>query len=215
MRFLVLSMLALAAWLCAPHPARAQINECIGAHGERVYTDQPCAAGASVAANSGSAQSGDDADLGYLNTSCPGSPQALRERVASAFDNDDPNVLAGVLVWSGVDHGTASSRMRQFKRWLKQPLVGVNFSGAAAPPLQADAGDKADEAASNDQAFSYAPPTDDAGMGYPQPGDADYAPRRPQGLTVLTQPRGGDGYGAPSARNFGMTERGNCWWLTF
>lgn len=217
MRTLFFLLFMLALLIGVPHIAHAQINACIGAHGERVYTDQPCG-GSSVPASGVNANAVDESGsvTDYLNASCPGSPQALRERVISAFDRDDPNVLAGVLLWGGVDHDTASSRMRSFKHWLSQPLVGVNFSGGpASPPPAQTYNDGFGDGDSSAQNFSYAPPPDDASMSTPQPGDYDYAPPRPEGLTVLTQPRGGDGYGAPSSRSFGMTERGNCWWLTF
>ncbi|MEO6966995.1 MAG: hypothetical protein ABI132_00835 [Rhodanobacteraceae bacterium] len=212
MRASALIIFALFALASVPRVARAQINACIGAHGERVYTDQPCAGSAESSAVSRDSDSG--GGTGYLNATCPASPEELRDRVAGAFASDDPNILSGLLLWGGVDHQTASARMRDFKRWLQRPLVGVTISGASAsPPPSRPSGDPFDEDGS---AFNDALPSD-ARAGDPQPGDADYAPRHPDSLTVLTQSRGGnlDGDGAPGARRFGVVARGGCWWLTF
>lgn len=211
MRIFALIIFALFALLCVPRVAHAQVNVCIGAGGERVYTDQPCASAVVPSAVSRDTDSGGGS--GYLNASCPASPEELRNRIAGAFGSDDPNILSGLLLWGGVDHQTASARMRDFKRWLQRPLVGVTISGASAPPPLRPPDDPFDE---NDSAFHDALPSD-AGSGDPQPGDADYAPRHPNGLTVLTQTHGGnlDDDSGPNARRFGMVDKGGCWWLTF
>ncbi|HET6911715.1 MAG TPA: DUF4124 domain-containing protein [Rhodanobacteraceae bacterium] len=170
--------------LCLAHAAQAQIHRCIGAQGEPVFTDQPCgAAELAVAAASGSL--GHDGQPDATNTAspsggtriaatCPRSPQQVRDRIAVAFNDNNPNALAGLFDWRGFSHASADARLKDFSRWLKQPLVGVQFSGA-----------------------------DPSGA---QPGDADYTPSDPSGLTVLTQ---------SGARSFGMAEKGGCWWLMF
>lgn len=199
------------ALVCIPRIGHAQVNACLGAHGERVYTDQPCAGAAPPGSG---ARSGDAVgNAGYPDATCPASPEALRARIADAFGSDDPNILSGLLLWRGIDHQTANARMRDFKSWLKRPLLGVSISGASAPPPPASS---ADPFGDKDPTFADALPGD-AGAGDPQPGDPDYAPRHPNGLTVLTQIRGGnfDGNATPSARRFGMVARGGCWWLTF
>ncbi len=210
MRILVLIVFTLFALACMPRATHAQVNACLGAHGERVYTDQPCIGAAVPSAVSRDTDSSGGSD--YLNATCSASPEELRNRIAGAFGSDDPNILSGLLLWSGVDHQTASARMRDFKRWLQRPLVGVNFSGASAPPTTAPDNPFDD----GDPAFDDPLPSD-ASSGDPQPGDADYAPRHPNGLTVLTQTRGGnlDDDSGPSARRFGMVDKGGCWWLTF
>lgn len=210
MRTLALIVFVLFALACVPRAAHAQVNACLGAHGERVYTDQPCIGAVVPSAVSRDTDSGSDS--GYLNATCPASPEELRNRIAGAFGSDDPNVLSGLLLWSGVDHQTASARMRDFKRWLQRPLVGVNFSGISTSPATSPD----DPFGDNNHAF-HDPLPRDASSGDPQPGDADYAPRHPNGLTVLTQTRGGnfDDDSGPNTRRFGIVDRGGCWWLTF
>ena len=222
MRIFFLLALILCSIPCAARAA--QVNACIGAHGERVYTDQPCGAQETSLAPGESANGVASADYGGAARNargiqgagtvaeCPRSPQSLRDRVAGAFSSDDPNALSGVLLWRGVSRAEAEARMRGFKRWLQSPLVGVDFSGsAAAPPASASSG--GDPARQG----SVAAPSGDGIADAAQPGDAAGAPQRPDALTVLTQPRGGaaDDSAAPDARSFGMVDQGGCWWLTF
>lgn len=177
--------------LCFTHGAKAQIHRCIGAQGEPVFTDQPCGSGElSADAASGSLARTDPANATStapassgtrIAATCPRSPQQVRDRISVAFNDDDPNALAGLFDWRGFSHQSADARLKDFSRWLKHPLVGVQFSGAADP----------------------------SGA---QPGDADYTPSDPSGLTVLTQMPGEP---APETRSFGMVERGGCWWLSF
>ena len=193
MRIPFLLALAMFAMLCFAHPAHAQVHRCIGAGGEPVFTDQPCgtqepslgvsesANGIAPAATGGASGNADGAQSAGTNAACPRSPQALRDRIALAFNSDDPNALAGLIDWSGYGRNGANARLREFRNWLKQPLAGIEFSG----------------------------PPDPSGA---QPDDADYAAPQPTGITVSTQPRGGD---APSSRSFGVTQRGGCWWLSF
>lgn len=191
MRIVLLGLILLAIF-CVPQSAHAQVHRCVGADGEPVFTDQPCATqepslGAIDSANGVVSTSSSDAVLNgeriqsLSATSCPHSPQALRDRIALAFNSDDPNTLAGLIDWRGYDRSSANARLREFKRWLQQPLAGIQFNG----------------------------PPDPSGA---QPGDADYAPPAPSGLTVSTQPHGDE---VPSSRSFGVMQRGGCWWLSF
>lgn len=186
-----LLLVLIASPLCFARGAHAQIHHCIGAQGEPVFTDQPCgSAELSVNVQSDRLDGGDptnatgavpDDDGARIAATCPRSPQQIRERIAIAFNDDNPNALAGLFDWRGFSHQSADTQLKAFSRWLKRPLIGVEFSGAADP----------------------------SGA---QPGDADYTPSDPSGLTVLTQMSGEP---APETRSFGMVERGGCWWLSF
>jgi hypothetical protein len=189
MRVLLLLVLA-APLLCLARGAHAQIHRCIGAQGEPVFTDQPCgSAELSVDVSSGKLGSNDQVGTiapanrsgSRIAATCPRSPQQVRDRISVAFNDDNPNALAGLFDWRGFSHAGADARLKDFSRWLQHPLVGVQFSGAPDP----------------------------SGA---QPGDADYTPSQPSGLTVLTQ---ASGEAAPEARSFGMVEKGGCWWLSF
>ncbi len=193
MRFIPLLGLVLLAIFCAMHSADAQVHRCIGSSGEPVFTDQPCgtqepsigvadsANGIAAADAGGVVRDTNGVQSAGTNAACPRSPQALRERIAVAFNGDDPNALAGLIDWRGYDRHGANARMREFERWLKQPLIGVEFNG----------------------------PPDPSGA---LPDDADYTAPDPWGVTVLTQPRGED---FTQSRNFGVMQRGGCWWLSF
>lgn len=178
--------------LCLARGARAQIHRCAGARGEPVYTDQPCgSAELAVSVPSGELDGNDDSDTGNVTAGsgsgapiaaiCPHSPQQVRDRISIAFNDDNPNALAGLFDWRGFSHKAADARLKEFGRWLKHPLIDVEFSGAVDP----------------------------SGA---QPGDADYSPADPSGLTVLTQSPSST---APEARSFAMMEKGGCWWLSF
>ena len=190
MRALLLLVL-LVPLLCLSRGAHAQIHRCTGAQGEPVFTDQPCGA-AQLAVNlSGGKLGGSDqsdtvdtaVDPGGtpIAATCPHSPQQVRDRISIAFNDDNPNALAGLFDWRGFSHHAADARLKEFGRWLKHPLVDVEFFGAA----------------------------DSSGA---QPGDADYSPDNPSGLTVLTQSQGDS---SPHTRSFAMMQRGGCWWLSF
>lgn len=189
---LLLCLMVLPLLLCVARNAHAQIHRCIGAQGEPVFTDQPCGSSElsmDIASDTLDQNQDQEFTVGHATetgpvrfaAACPRSPQQVRDRVAVAFNDDNSNALAGLFDWRGYSHTGANAKLREFSRWLKQPLVGVEFAGALDP----------------------------SGA---QPGDADYMPVNPSGLTVLTQPRG---VSAADVRSFGLMQRGGCWWLNF
>ena len=121
----ILCLLAFAA--CAPL-AHAQIYRCIGAHGEPVFSGQPC--GNPAPASSNAAATGN----AYVDV-CAASPQALRQAIGEAFTTHDVNRLAGLILWHGMDQASARSTLRSLAEWLKQPLTGVAIAPAAGPPF--------------------------------------------------------------------------------
>lgn len=142
MRALVL-LVVMIPLLCIARGAQAQIHRCLGARGEPVFTDQPCGSaelGVNVSSGTlaGSEQTGTAdaaANSGGIRiaATCPHSPQEVRDRINIAFNDDNPNALAGLFDWRGFSHRSADARLRDLSRWLKQPLAGVQFSGAADP----------------------------------------------------------------------------------
>jgi hypothetical protein len=121
----ILCLLAFAA--CAPL-AHAQIYRCVGAHGEPVFSGQPC--GNPAPASSNAAATGN----AYVDV-CAASPQALRQAIGEAFTTHDVNRLAGLILWRGMDQASARSTLRSLAEWLKQPLTGVAIARAAGPPF--------------------------------------------------------------------------------
>ena len=114
---------------CAPL-AHAQIHRCIGAHGEPVFSGQPC--GNPAPASSNMAATGN-----AFGDVCAASPQALRQAIGDAFTTRDVNRLAGLILWRGMDQASARSTLRSLAEWLKQPLTGIAMASAAGPPFAA------------------------------------------------------------------------------
>lgn len=187
MRCLLLTCLCLLALLAIAPLARAQagVFHCIGAHGEPVYSGQPCG---NPAAPPGA--SGADAQPGGFGGVCASSPEALRQAIAGAFANRDVNRLAGLILWRGVGRDAARATLQSLAEWLRQPLTGIASAYAAGPP-RADVETMPPTAAGANAALPAA------------------APQVPSGFAVSTG--GPDG----STRDFGVTQAGACWWLTF
>jgi hypothetical protein len=177
----LLCLIALLA--CAPL-VHAQVYHCIGAHGEPVFSGEPCATPAPSASSAASAVNG-------FGAVCADSPEALRQALANAFTTHDVNRLAGMILWRGMDQASARSTLQSLAGWLQQPLTGIAIAYPTGPPF-ADTGPA--------PAASSANPADGAGVAS-QPA--------PSGFEVTTG--GADG----GDRDFGVTEFGGCWWLTF
>jgi hypothetical protein len=180
----IVCLVALAACATLAHAqAGTHVYRCVGAHGEPVFSGQPCGTPApppgSPAALGGS---------GFGDV-CAGSPQALRQAIGKAFETNDINRLAGLILWRGMDQASARATLRALAAWLKQPLAGIAIAYAAGPP------------------FADTDPWPAASAGAPAPGTSVASP--PSGFEISTG--GGDG----STRDFGVTEFGGCWWLTF
>jgi hypothetical protein len=183
----LLCLLALLA--CAPfaHAQRAQpVYRCIGPHGEPVFSGQPCGTPAPAPGTSAPVQG---AGSGAV---CAASPEALRQAIAGAFATRDVNQLAGLILWRGMDQGSARATLRSLATWLKQPLTGIASTRAAGPPfVGTDPG-----------------PPPAASTGEPASASSAVA-SPPTGFDVSTG--GVDG----ATRDFGLVESGGCWWLTF
>jgi Domain of unknown function (DUF4124) len=175
-----LCLLVLAA--CAPL-AHAQVYRCIGAHGEPVFSGEPCATPASSGTNAASPGNG-------FGATCAVSPGALKQELANAFATHDVNRLAGLILWRDMDQASARTALRALTAWLKQPLTGIAMGYATGPP------------------FVEAGPSPAASAGDPASGSS-VATQPPTGFDISTG--GVDG----STRDFGVTETGGCWWLTF
>lgn len=120
-----LCLLALAA--CAPL-ASAQIYHCVGAHGEPVYSGQPCGTPAQSATVAPGARNG-------LGGVCAKSPQALQQAITNAFAGHDVNQLAGLILWRGMDQASARATLHSLSEWLKQPLIGITVVYPTGPPF--------------------------------------------------------------------------------
>ena len=183
----LLCLLALFACASLAHAQHAQpVYRCIGVHGEPVFSGQPCGTPAPAPGTSASVQG-----AGF-SAVCAASPEALRQAIAGAFAARDVNQLAGLILWRGMDQGSARTTLRSLAAWLKQPLTGVAFTRAADPPFA--------------DTHSGPPPVTTSGE---PAGTSSVAASPPTGFDVSTG--GVDG----TTRDFGLVESGGCWWLTF
>lgn len=175
----------MALLACAPL-AHAQVYRCIGAHGEPVYSGQPCdgtPVGAQRDAAAGQAR--------IFGNVCPATPEALRRAINDAFQDHDVNLMAGLILWRGVSQGSARATLRSLADWLDQPLAGIASVFAIVPPSTG---------------YGPEPPYS---AGAPAAVATSAPPPVPIGFQVSTG--GGNG----GTRDFGITESGGCWWLTF
>jgi hypothetical protein len=183
----LLCLLALFASAPLAHAQAAQpVYRCIGAHGEPVFSGQPC--GTPVPAPGADASMPDNGSSAV----CAGSPEALRQAVAGAFATRDVNQFAGLVLWRGMDQGSARATLRSLAEWLKQPLTGIAIARAAGPPLANAPLDSQPVTTSGQPA-----------------GASSVAEPAPTGFDISTG--GADG----ATRDFGLVESGGCWWLTF
>ena len=132
-------------------PARAQnpIHRCVDAHGNPLFTDQPCTSQQAspvqaVAPGPSVSAPGQPVPL----QRCAGTAAELRQRVIDAFAARDPNQLAGLMLWHGYGHLSAIDDLRALNRLVQQPLLEIHFgddpggdpatgSSAATPPAAA------------------------------------------------------------------------------
>lgn len=119
---------------CAPL-ARAQIYHCIGAHGEPVFSGQPCGAPVTVMGADSGPQTGRFAGI------CAASPEALRRDITAAFTTRDVNRLSGLILWRGIDQASARRILHSLSEWLKEPLEGIVVAYPGGPPAAANGPD--------------------------------------------------------------------------
>jgi hypothetical protein len=181
-------LLALLGCVPLAHAQTAQpVYRCIGVHGEPVFSGQPCGTPASAPGSTAASMQGNG-----FGAVCAASPDALRQAVAGAFASRDVNQFAGLVLWRGMDQGSARATLRSLTQWLKQLLTGIAIARAAGPPFVGAA---------------LGPPSV-ATIGQPASASS-VAESPPTGLDISTG--GVDG----ATRDFGLVESGGCWWLTF
>ena len=131
---LPLLLLALTAVPTATH-AQSQnpIHRCVGAQGNPVFTDQPCASLQAVPVQAAPPA----ADVPVVPGApvplqrCAATVGALRQRVIDAFAARDPNRLAGLMLWRGYGHVSAVDDVRALARLVRQPLLDIQLGDEA------------------------------------------------------------------------------------
>jgi hypothetical protein len=188
------ALLCLLLFVCtAPAAAQTEIHRCIGADGNPLFTDQPCAALQATSVNPAPASSG-NAPAEPPPALCAANLHALRQSVIDAFANRDANRLAGLMLWGGYGRGAAIADIRSLGALMKQPLLDVSPAGDPAP------GDEAPPAPAS---------ANSTGPFAPDPPDA--APAAGNQLVLHTA--GNAGSGTPRELRFDVVRRAGCLWL--
>jgi hypothetical protein len=162
------TVLLLLLMLCA-HAATARAQDathrCVDAHGNPVFTDQPCASQQATPVQTPSpAASVAAPDAPVPLQRCAATTTELRQRVIDAFAARDPNQLAGLMLWRGYGSHSAVDDLRSLAQLVRQPLLEIHFgnesdtdpapASSAAPPadelqLRTDGGGNASFAISH------------------------------------------------------------------
>lgn len=126
-----------------PADASAQkIRRCTASDGRTVTTDKPCAA-IGAADRLPPRPSGDGGYLRRPNrTVCARTLDELSYEVAAAIDLKDPNRLAGVYHWPGMDNEQAYRVVTRLEALTERPLADIGPTGGgvnAEPTWREDA----------------------------------------------------------------------------
>ena len=194
-------ILALLFLVCAmamlPVFAQTQIHRCVGADGNPVFTDQPCAAlGATpLTRTSPSARQRADPPPAVL---CATNRAELQRAVIAAFANRDANRMAGLMLWHGYGERAAVADIRALQRVMRAPLL--DFGPAA---------DSADVSTAPETVEVFRP--DPFG---PMAAAAPSSVIKPAADNAwLLRTGTGDGYGQRGERRFTVVRRSGCLWL--
>jgi hypothetical protein len=195
MRRILALLLLLSSLATAPAIAQTQIHRCLGADGNPVFTDQPCAAlSATPLARTPPARENATPTPAVL---CATTSDALKRAVIDAFANRDANRLAGLMLWGGYGQHAAVADIRALQKIMREPLLDV---GPAAEPADASTSAVAADAARS-PAFAAASAASSA-----------VATPAPDNLLVL-HTSASDGRGQSRELRFTVVRRSGCLWL--
>jgi len=186
-RLPALLYLLLLAWV-APAMAQTEIHRCIGANGNAVFTDQPCAAlqATPVIRPTTTPDNTSQPAAEPPPTQCAANLGELRQSVIDAFARRDANRMAGLMLWNGYGRGAAVADIRSLSELMKQPLLDLEPS--ADSPAPALSGGSAD----------------------PFTTDTPAAPA-PAASQLVLHTAGNDG--GPHELRFNVVRRSGCLWL--
>lgn len=124
-------LLLLLASLALPGRAQTPIRHCVGADGQPVFTDQPCASihATPAPAISGSAPA---PSLRPPAVTCAATADELRGAAIDAFASGDANRLAGLMLWAGYGEHAAVADIRALALLMRRPLVDIDAPAGTA-----------------------------------------------------------------------------------
>lgn len=184
--------------------AQAGIHRCIGADGNPLFTDQPCAALQATPVNTpppaprspvtqeGPTLPGPAAPTAPAGITCATSVGELRQTLVDAFATRDPNRLAGLMIWNGYGQNAVVADIRSLGTLMQRPLLDVSAASDdddAPPPTPATS--------SPDATAATAPPR----------------PASPGTDQLVVHTAASDGTGVPHETRFSVVRRAGCLWL--
>jgi hypothetical protein len=198
MRRVLALLLLLSSLATALATAQPQIHRCIGADGNPVFTDQPCAAlHATPLARTAPPASENAAPTPAVL--CATTREALKGAVIDAFANRDANRMAGLMLWGGYGQHAAVADIRALQKIMREPLLdfgpAMESADASTPPVAADA--------------ARSPPFDATATGAASSLAATSAP---DNMLVL-HTSASDGRGQSREMRFRVVRRSGCLWL--
>lgn len=175
--------------------AQASIHRCLGADGNPVFTDQPCAALDATPVARPTPLPVPHDETAAATPAVPATPAtlcasnfaALKRAVLDAFASGDVNRLAGLMLWRGYGRKAAVADIAALKRAMREPLL--DFDPAPAAPSSPD----------------------DAQIALIPASSARAPPPREDLLVLHTA--GNDGSGQPHTLRFRIVRRSGCLWL--
>ena len=186
------ALLFLVLLVCAvPASAQTDIHRCIGADGNPLFTDQPCAALQATPVKPAVAASSASQPAAAPPVLCASSLGQLRQNVINAFASRDANRLAGLMLWGGYGHGAAIADIRSLDSLMKQPLLDISPADDTEP--------------------SGNPPAPSGNSAGPLDPDPSAAPTTSNQLVLHMA--GNDGSGNPHELRFEVVRRAGCLWL--
>ncbi len=195
---LLLFVLSLAS---APAAAQTAIHRCIGADGNPVFTDQPCAALDATPLARSAQPTRESADTPTPAVLCAATIDALKRGVIEAFASRDANRMAGLMLWGGYGHGAAVADIRALQRAMREPLLDFGpaqeSADVSAAPSAAGAAESNPFDGADATALAVSPMT-----AAPAPGNV---------LVVHTS--ASDGRGQSREMRFTVVRRSGCLWL--
>ena len=174
------------AVFAASADAQTSIHRCVGADGNPVFTDQPCAALDATPVRRTTPRHDDGPVAPTPAVLCAANAAELKRAVIDAFAAGDANRMAGLMLWRGYGRKAAVADIRALRRAMREPLLDIGPEPESDPM----------------PASAFVAPGVPLGRSPPARDD----------LLVL-HTAGNDGSGAPHAMRFQVVRRFGCLWL--
>lgn len=196
-----------------PAPAQtSQLNRCVDARGDTVYTDRRCD---EIGAQARGIRSPTGATLSTRRMACARTLRDLVHEISAAIDQRDVNRLGAVYHWVGHDDASGARVYDRLQAIVDRPLVDIAPLRASAPveEVPSIATPPSPETTAAATPLPTAPAAPDPAA---EAVGVDAAPlrpvrRAPYGLRLQQTLRNGS---TPSRTDLRLQRHFDCWWIT-